>query len=111
MAVQAEQAKQVAIEKALAEGRARAQEHRENRDIFMEEIRASATEWGKQYMVLLQVWFGPLCFGRAGVFRSEASSTLSSCRCVSGHCVSVAQVCFGHAGVFRPRRCVSAMRI
>jgi hypothetical protein len=44
----------VAIEKALAEGRARAQEHRENRDIFLDEIRQSATEWGKQYMILLQ---------------------------------------------------------
>jgi hypothetical protein len=55
--VQAEQAKQVAIEKALAEGRARAQEHRENRDIFMEEISKSASEWGKQYMVLLQEMF------------------------------------------------------
>jgi hypothetical protein len=44
----------VAIEKALAEGRARAQEHRENRDIFLDEIRQSAAEWGKQYMILLQ---------------------------------------------------------
>ena len=52
--MQAEQAKAVAVEKALAEGRARAQEHRENRDIFMEEISKSAAEWGKQYMLLLQ---------------------------------------------------------
>ena len=44
----------MAIEKALAEGRARAQEHRENRDIFADEIRTSAAEWGKQYMVLLK---------------------------------------------------------
>ena len=46
--VQAELQKEVAKEKALAEGRARALEHRENRDIFMQEIAQQATEWGKQ---------------------------------------------------------------
>ena len=52
--VQAELQKEVAKEKALAEGRARALEHRENRDIFMQEISQQATEWGKQYLVLFQ---------------------------------------------------------
>ena len=52
--VQAELQKEVAKEKAMAEGRARALEHRENRDIFMEEIGAKAREWGKQYLLLLQ---------------------------------------------------------
>ena len=69
--MQAEQAKQVAIEKALAEGRARAQEHRENRDIFMEEISKSAAEWGKQYLVLLQESFNSVGTGAKLLLTTE----------------------------------------
>lgn len=69
--VQAELQKEVAKEKAMAEGRARALEHRENRDIFMEEIGAKAREWGKQYMLLLQEAFQNLGSGAQLLLTTE----------------------------------------
>ena len=69
--LQAEMQKQVAIERALAEGRARATEHRENRDIFMEEIGKSANEWGKQYMLLLTESFRNIGTGAQLLLTSE----------------------------------------
>lgn len=70
--VQAELQKEVAKEKAMAEGRARALEHRENRDIFMEEIGAKAREWGKQYLMLLQEAFQNLGTGAQLLLTTEA---------------------------------------
>lgn len=55
----------------MAEGRARALEHRENRDIFMEEIGAKAREWGKQYLLLLQEAFQNLGTGAQLLLTTE----------------------------------------
>jgi hypothetical protein len=68
---QANLAKEVAKEKAMAEGRARALEHRENRDIFMEEISKQASEWGKQYLLLLQEAFKNLGTGAQLLMTTE----------------------------------------
>eukprot|EP00892_Ulva_mutabilis_P006304 jgi/Ulvmu1/4045/UM019_0022.1 len=71
MQYEAELQKEVAKEKAMAEGRARALEHRENRDIFMEEIGAKAREWGKQYLLLLQEAFQNLGTGAQLLLTTE----------------------------------------
>lgn len=69
--LQAELQKEVAKEKAMAEGRARALEHRENRDIFMDEIGTKAREWGKQYLLLLQEAFQNLGTGAQLLLTTE----------------------------------------